>query len=223
MKIKRKRFVTNPHFWDCECEDRYIHPKSDKTCSRCGSESCDQPDSRDDEVMRYLKLHNPKTTMQMSLLERTLAETLSDDGDQNVDELLERENGDLPKGSKKYRRKTIEGALENLKKRGIARYDPVQALWAFCDNDELDSPWLHRDQGDEEGDDDDDDDEDCRKTEVKEGVFGNKLEYIIEDGDGTKHGPYAKAEAERTYLTLLSQGGSVYIYQRIDPNIKVEF
>lgn len=42
--------ITNENFWDCECDDDFIHPKSQAECAKCGTKSEDQPDSRLDEV-----------------------------------------------------------------------------------------------------------------------------------------------------------------------------
>tara|TARA_R110002020_G_scaffold427853_1_gene637279 strand:- start:310 stop:495 length:186 start_codon:yes stop_codon:yes gene_type:complete len=37
---------TNPHYWDCECDDNFIHSKSDTlVCEKCGTTDEDQPDS----------------------------------------------------------------------------------------------------------------------------------------------------------------------------------
>jgi hypothetical protein len=41
---------TNPDYWDCECDDNYIHKKADQLeCSRCGATEEEQPDSRVNE------------------------------------------------------------------------------------------------------------------------------------------------------------------------------
>ena len=43
---------TTGEYWDCECKDDYIHKKTERTtCTRCGTEEQDQPDSRVDEVI----------------------------------------------------------------------------------------------------------------------------------------------------------------------------
>lgn len=47
--------ITNPDFWDCECETDYIHPKSQEKCKLCGAFAEDQPDSRQEEVLKYGK------------------------------------------------------------------------------------------------------------------------------------------------------------------------
>jgi hypothetical protein len=40
-------------FWDCNCEDRYIHSKYTPSCLWCGAnaDSADQPDARVNEIM----------------------------------------------------------------------------------------------------------------------------------------------------------------------------
>jgi len=42
--------VTTPDYWDCECDDNYIHPKSEEKCEKCGKKPDEQPDSRVNEV-----------------------------------------------------------------------------------------------------------------------------------------------------------------------------
>ena len=46
--------VTNPAYWDCECEKDYIRPKSKFECDICNTCVDDQPDSRADEVAAAL-------------------------------------------------------------------------------------------------------------------------------------------------------------------------
>ena len=48
------QFGTTEHFWDCECESGYIHPKTLKQCPKCQACHSDQPDSRVAEVILYL-------------------------------------------------------------------------------------------------------------------------------------------------------------------------
>ena len=48
------KFPTTVHFWDCECEANYIHPKSVPVCPRCGAHQDDCPDSRTNEVFAVL-------------------------------------------------------------------------------------------------------------------------------------------------------------------------
>ena len=48
------RVRTTPLFWDCECEEFYIHDKDLCTeCSICGTHMDDQPDSRISEVRKF--------------------------------------------------------------------------------------------------------------------------------------------------------------------------
>ena len=42
---------TTPFFWDCECKDKFIHPKAQKVCFACNAVAADQPDSRVYEVI----------------------------------------------------------------------------------------------------------------------------------------------------------------------------
>ena len=42
---------TTPQYWDCECEDNYIHPSTQALCETCGVFGDEQPDSRVDEVI----------------------------------------------------------------------------------------------------------------------------------------------------------------------------
>ena len=48
------RFPTTEHFWDCECETNYIHPKCVTVCPRCGAVSDECSDSRINEVFAAL-------------------------------------------------------------------------------------------------------------------------------------------------------------------------
>lgn len=47
--------ITHPEYWDCECEEDYIHPKERDggQCRRCGAYEADQPDSLIKEVDDY--------------------------------------------------------------------------------------------------------------------------------------------------------------------------
>jgi hypothetical protein len=46
-------FYTTPLFWDCECEEDYIHPATQEVCLACNTRREDAPDARVDEVFRY--------------------------------------------------------------------------------------------------------------------------------------------------------------------------
>jgi hypothetical protein len=52
IKILHKQgILTTDKYWDCECLNNYIHPKSQKTCFKCCTSSDEQPDSRVSEVI----------------------------------------------------------------------------------------------------------------------------------------------------------------------------
>ena len=38
-------------FWDCECDQNFMRPASEASCSRCRARRDEQPDSRLDEVL----------------------------------------------------------------------------------------------------------------------------------------------------------------------------
>ena len=42
---------TTDKYWDCECTDNYIHPKSQYRCEVCGARSDESPDSHAKEVL----------------------------------------------------------------------------------------------------------------------------------------------------------------------------
>ena len=48
--------ITTPNFWDCECDEDYIHIRSpeDVCCTRCHATFDEQPDSRTNEVAALL-------------------------------------------------------------------------------------------------------------------------------------------------------------------------
>ncbi len=56
---------TDPRFWDCECPENYIHPKSETSCLECNANSDDQPDSMIAEILKtnstttHTTPHNP--------------------------------------------------------------------------------------------------------------------------------------------------------------------
>ena len=47
-------FETTDLFWDCECKDDYIHYKKEVLCPLCGATAETQPDSRVNEVKKYI-------------------------------------------------------------------------------------------------------------------------------------------------------------------------
>ena len=42
--------ILNPNFWDCECDEHYIHPGKYKKCPKCGARRDEMPDSRQNEI-----------------------------------------------------------------------------------------------------------------------------------------------------------------------------
>jgi hypothetical protein len=51
---KQGEHYITPLFWECHCEDDYIHPASDLCCYACGVEQGkDAHEARVDEVLRY--------------------------------------------------------------------------------------------------------------------------------------------------------------------------
>jgi hypothetical protein len=46
--------ITTPLFWDCECDDNYIHPVNEVDCLFCGIKNEDAPDARLNEVIKML-------------------------------------------------------------------------------------------------------------------------------------------------------------------------
>lgn len=52
-KLPSKTFATSQLFWDCECDEHYIHPASEAECYACMARRDESPDSRVDEIQRY--------------------------------------------------------------------------------------------------------------------------------------------------------------------------
>ena len=42
--------ILNLNYWDCECEDNYIHRIDDLECPKCGALQNESPNSRANEV-----------------------------------------------------------------------------------------------------------------------------------------------------------------------------
>jgi hypothetical protein len=51
--IGRDIFYTTSLFWDCECEECFIHPAYQDLCLMCGVYREDKPDARVDEVLSH--------------------------------------------------------------------------------------------------------------------------------------------------------------------------
>ena len=50
-KIKINEIETTERYWDCECKDDFIHPKTQTCCNICGAIAEEHPDSRINEVL----------------------------------------------------------------------------------------------------------------------------------------------------------------------------
>ena len=46
-------FYTTPLFWDCECEENYIHALIEENCPACGAAREEAPDARVHEVFSH--------------------------------------------------------------------------------------------------------------------------------------------------------------------------
>jgi len=42
--------LLNSGYWDCECEEHYIHTGKYKKCRKCGARRDEMPDSRQSEI-----------------------------------------------------------------------------------------------------------------------------------------------------------------------------
>jgi hypothetical protein len=51
---------TTPLFWNCECEEYYIHSLLEEACPVCKATRDESPDARVDEVFRYSSGLNKK-------------------------------------------------------------------------------------------------------------------------------------------------------------------
>lgn len=49
------KVIKTPDFWNCLCETDYVHRRYETFCSRCLTHEEGQPDSRIDEVKKYLE------------------------------------------------------------------------------------------------------------------------------------------------------------------------
>ena len=50
-ECKTDKVETTEKYWDCECKNDYIHPRTMTVCPVCGAVAEDQPDSRINEVL----------------------------------------------------------------------------------------------------------------------------------------------------------------------------
>ena len=61
QEVKKNPTIhTNSAYWDCNCEEDYIHSIKERICLKCGAVSKDQPDSRQNEIDEMLKKNNNK-------------------------------------------------------------------------------------------------------------------------------------------------------------------
>lgn len=51
--IGRDIFYTSSLFWDCKCEEYYIHPVYQDQCLACKARQEDQPNARVDEILDH--------------------------------------------------------------------------------------------------------------------------------------------------------------------------
>lgn len=49
--IGTEQIKTTEKYWDCECKDNFIHPKTQIMCNICGATAEEQSDSRVNEVL----------------------------------------------------------------------------------------------------------------------------------------------------------------------------
>ena len=47
--------LTDPRYWDCECDTDYIHSRDFLCCEFCGAHQSEQPNSRVNEVKDLIK------------------------------------------------------------------------------------------------------------------------------------------------------------------------
>ena len=52
-KTKANEIETTEKYWDCECENNFIHPREQIQCNICGATAEEQPDSRVSEVLMF--------------------------------------------------------------------------------------------------------------------------------------------------------------------------
>jgi len=90
---------TTPKYWDCDCDDNYIHPKTEQVCKTCGADNsmADYPDSLIEEVIKFDLEKSPEikpgeyTMLSIDPITHknirkkvTVVDTIRPDEDQNV-------------------------------------------------------------------------------------------------------------------------------------------
>lgn len=48
--------ILDMDFWDCECDEDFIHSRFREFCIRCGSLRSEQPNSRANEVSHFVSI-----------------------------------------------------------------------------------------------------------------------------------------------------------------------
>ena len=66
--IGRDIFYTTPLFWDCECEESYIHACLEEDCAACKATQTESPNARVDEVLFYSSELNGKLIAALEMI-----------------------------------------------------------------------------------------------------------------------------------------------------------
>lgn len=66
--IGRDIFYTTPLFWDCECEEGYIHSCLEEDCLACKVTQEESPDARVDEVLSCSTKLNDKLVAALEMI-----------------------------------------------------------------------------------------------------------------------------------------------------------
>jgi hypothetical protein len=76
--IGRNTFYTTPLFWDCECEEDYIHTCLEEDCPVCKVTQEESPDARVDEVLcRSTELNDKLIAVLEMICDRVCPELVS--------------------------------------------------------------------------------------------------------------------------------------------------
>lgn len=70
--IGRDAFYTTALFWDCECEEDFIHPVTQEECFLYKTRREDQPNARVDEVLN----HSSRLSFDLTQVVEVLAEKI---------------------------------------------------------------------------------------------------------------------------------------------------
>jgi hypothetical protein len=61
----------NPEYWDCKCDDNYIHKKPRNYCPRCGASESNSSDSWSHEIEKlYNTVGDPALMLGRNILKR---------------------------------------------------------------------------------------------------------------------------------------------------------